>query len=160
MLDENLLTREDLADRPEFPPDKVLYGEVIQWKLKLLDRSYTHFKKSSSRSIKKEFQDFMAVESSWLDDFSLFMAIKESNGGVSWKDWPGPLRQREAQALDDFKSANSDAILRHKYRQFLFFRQWDKIHQHAKSKGITIIGDVPIFVAYDSADAWSGWSVA
>ena len=155
LLDEKLLSREDLADRPEFPADKVMYGEVIQWKIKLLDRSYAHFKKSTSRSIKKEFQDFVAAESSWLDDFALFMAIKESNGGVSWKDWPSPLRQREAQALEDFESENADSIMRHKYRQFLFFRQWNKIHQHAKSKGISIIGDVPIFVAYDSADAWS-----
>ena len=83
------------------------------------------------------------------------MAIKEQNGGVSWKDWPLPLRQREPQALEEFKTENTDLILRHQYRQFLFFRQWEKIHQHAKSKGITIIGDVPIFVAYDSADAWS-----
>ncbi len=155
LLDEQLLAREDLADRPEFPTDRVLYGEVIQWKLKLLDRSYTRFKKLTGRAIKKEFQDFIASESAWLDDFALFMAIKEQNGGVSWKDWPIPLRQRDPQALDEFKAGNADSILRHQYRQFLFFRQWEKLHQHAKSQEITIIGDVPIFVAYDSADAWS-----
>jgi 4-alpha-glucanotransferase len=132
-----------------------LYGEVIQWKIKLLDRSYARFKRSTSKAIKKEFQDFVTTENAWLDDFALFMAIKEQNGGVSWKDWPAPFRQRSLQALAEFKAGNEDSILRHKYRQFLFFRQWEKIHQYAKNIGITIVGDVPIFVAYDSADAWS-----
>ncbi len=155
LLDEHLLTREELADRPEFPAEKVLFGAVIQWKLTLLDRSYNRFKKTTAKVIKQEFQDFLAAESSWLDDFALFMAIKESCGGVAWKDWPEPLRQRIPEALAEFKAAQSDSIQRHQYRQFLFFRQWTRLHQYANEKGITIIGDVPIFVAYDSADAWS-----
>jgi 4-alpha-glucanotransferase len=155
LLDERLLSREDLADRPIFPADKVLFGEVIQWKLTLLDRSYARFKKSTAKAIKQEFQDFSESEAYWLDDFALFMAIKEANGGGPWSDWPEPLRLRDAETLSAFKSAQADSIQRHKFRQFLFFQQWGRLRQFANEKGISIIGDVPIFVAYDSADAWA-----
>jgi 4-alpha-glucanotransferase len=155
LLDEGLITRDDLADRPEFPTDKVAFGEVIQWKLTLLDRSYAHFKKASLKKIKGEFAEFIESEADWIIDFSLFMAIKEANGGVSWKDWPESLRTREPAAIEDFSNKHADSIQRHKYRQFLFFRQWEKLHHYAAEKGLTIIGDVPIFVAYDSTDAWA-----
>lgn len=155
LLDEGLLTREDLADRPEFPADRVLYGEVIQWKLTLLDRSFARFKASDDAEITQAFANFNATESFWLDDFALFMSIKEANGGVAWKDWPEPLRARAAAAIAEFIAQHQDSIQRHKYRQFLFFRQWQTLHQFTQSKGIQIIGDAPIFVAYDSADAWA-----
>ena len=128
---------------------------MIQWKLTLLDRSYARFMKSTAKVIKQEFQDFSEAESFWLDDFALFMAIKEANGGGAWSDWPEPLRLRDAETLANFKTQQADSIQRHKFRQFLFFQQWGKLRQFANEKGITIIGDVPIFVAYDSADAWA-----
>jgi 4-alpha-glucanotransferase len=155
LLDEHLLTREDLADRPSFPAEKVLFGEVIQWKLTLLDRSYARFKNAAPVDTREEFTAFMTKEAPWLDDFALFMTIKEANGGVSWEHWPEPLRQRDPAALAEFHSAHLDSIQRHKFRQFLFFRQWETLHQYAHQKNITIVGDVPIFVAYDSADAWA-----
>jgi len=155
LLDEGLLTREDLADRPAFSAERVLFGEVIQWKLTVLDRSFARFKKLTGKRLKQEFQDFIRAEAHWLEDFALFMAIKESNGGVSWKDWPQPLRSRNTAALAGFVAANAGSIQRHQYRQFLFFRQWESLHQYTQSKGIQIIGDAPIFVSYDSADAWA-----
>lgn len=155
LLDDGLLLRTDLADRPDFAEEKVLFGEVIQWKLTLLDRAYARFNQSTAQDMKSEFADFQARESHWLDDFSLFMAIKEAQGGGSWKDWPESLRQRDEQALNAFRASQAGSILKHKFRQFFFFRQWDALHQYAGQKGIKIVGDVPIFVAYDSADAWS-----
>lgn len=155
LLEDGLLLRTDLADRPDFPVDKVLFGEVIQWKLTLLDRAYARFSRSTAKRMDSEFSVFQAREAHWLDDFSLFMAIKEAQGGGSWKDWSEPLRQRDAEALNAFRTSHADSILKHMFRQFLFFRQWDALHQYARQKGITIVGDVPIFVAYDSADAWS-----
>lgn len=155
LLDEHLLTREDLADRPEFPIERVDFGEVIRWKTTLLDRSYANFRKSNAKNIKIEFEKFVEQEAAWLDDFGLFMSIKEQQGGGSWIEWPAELRQRDQTALAAFQQEQSDSILRHKFRQFLFFRQWEKLHLYAKRKGISIIGDVPIFVALDSADAWS-----
>jgi 4-alpha-glucanotransferase len=155
LLDEGLLAREDLADRPDFPPERVDYGPVIQWKLILLDRAYRRFKKSTSVKRKEQLAEFENAQSAWLKDFALFMAIKESQGGVSWDNWSPTLRRREPQALAEFAAQNADAVRRQVFRQFVFFRQWQALREYAAQKGISIIGDAPIFVAYDSADAWS-----
>ncbi|MPM83316.1 4-alpha-glucanotransferase [bioreactor metagenome] len=83
------------------------------------------------------------------------MAIKESQGGVSWDNWPVELRSRNPETLAAFTKANPEAIEKHKVRQFFFFDQWAKVQEYAHSKNIQIVGDIPIFIAYDSADAWS-----
>jgi len=155
LLEDGLLTAADLEDRPAFPTDRVDYGPVIQWKLTLLDRAYHRFKRSGSSRRREAFEQFQAENASWLSDFATFMAIKESQGGVSWENWPRPLRRREPGALQTFAAEFADAIQNHIFRQFLFFRQWQALRQYAHTRGIQIIGDVPIFVAYDSADAWS-----
>ena len=83
------------------------------------------------------------------------MSIKEANGGGPWSEWTEPLRKRERSAMDKARADYAENILRQSFYQFLFFRQWNKIKAYAHEKGITIIGDIPIFIAYDSADAWS-----
>ncbi len=155
LLDNDLLTRADLADRPSFPANKVDFGPVIEWKLKLLDRAFKHFKKSASSSIMKAYKKFCDTNSDWLNDYALYMAIKESQGGSSWDNWPEKLRSRDPQTLAEFVEKNSDEIEKHKVRQFFFFDQWSKVREYAHSKDIQIIGDIPIFIAFDSADAWS-----
>ena len=104
LLEDGLLTSDDLADRPLFPPDRVDFGPVIQWKLTLLDRAYKRFKQSTSQKRKTAFEEFQAANTAWLPDFALFMAIKESQGGVSWENWPASLRKREPDALAAFSS--------------------------------------------------------
>lgn len=155
LVEDDLLDFSDLSDRPEFPAERVDYGPVIQWKLILLDRAFARFQKNPPAGMKEELQQFQAREASWLEDFALFMAIKESQGMVSWENWPKPYRTREAQALREFRTSNPGAIERIVFLQFLFFRQWEKLREYTRAKGIQIIGDIPIFVAYDSADAWS-----
>jgi len=155
LFESGLLSRSDLEERPSFPSDQVDFGAVIPWKLKLLDKAFRNFKNSNLPEIKKEFEAFTECEVDWLDDFTLFMAIKEREGGVSWKDWAAPLRQRDPEALDKFRNSNEETIQRHAFRQYLFFKQWQNLRAYANEKGIRIIGDIPIFVAYDSADAWS-----
>ena len=150
-----MLSHQDLADRPQFPQDKVDYGPVIQWKLVLLDRAYQHFKGSQDQSLLQEFDTFQADNHAWLDDFALFMSIKESQGGVSWNNWPPHLRVRDKKTIVAFRQQNSDLIQHHLFRQFIFFRQWQKLRDYAHQNDIRIIGDAPIFVAYDSADVWS-----
>jgi 4-alpha-glucanotransferase len=83
------------------------------------------------------------------------MSIKEANGGGPWSEWKEPQRKREPAAMDKARSAYAQNILRQSFYQFLFFRQWNKLKDYAHDKGITIIGDIPIFIAYDSADAWA-----
>jgi len=154
LFEEGLLTRADLADRPVFPEDHVDYGPVIEWKLKILDRAFFNFERSGKKDIQAEFQEFQTQKSNWLSDFALFMAIKEANSGASWNYWPLPLRTRDETALAEFAKSHAIDLKRHAFRQFLFFRQWQALRAYAHEKSIRIIGDIPIFVAYDSADAW------
>ncbi len=154
LLDQGLLRKEDLADRPNFPLERVDYGPVIQWKVKLLSRAYTNFTKYGDEALSKEFELFQEEEKDWLEPFSIFMAIKTENNLVSWDKWPVELRQRDPDALKAFKQSHTKEIARHAFIQFIFFKQWYAVKEYAHSMGIRIIGDIPIFVAYDSADVW------
>jgi 4-alpha-glucanotransferase len=155
LLDENLLTHQDLVDRPQFPSDHVDYGSVIKWKLVLLDRAFERFKVSKDKTLLQEFDKFLEKNKSWLDDFALFMSIKDSQGGVSWNNWPKELRLRKKEVIDTFRNQNLELIQLHFFRQFIFFRQWQKLRDYAHQNDVRIIGDAPIFVAYDSADVWA-----
>lgn len=155
LLEEKLLTRDDLLDAPEFSEDHVEFGRVIEWKQILLARAYTRFKKSRNNKLKEEFNQFQVKNQSWLEDFSLFMAIKEKHNGISWKDWPKELRQRKDADIQQFAQSNPDLVIKYKFQQFMFFRQWSSLRKFANGKGIKIIGDVPIFVSYDSSDVWA-----
>ncbi len=155
LLEDGLLKRGDLADRPVFPVNRIDYGEAIQWKIKILDRAYNHFVEGKNKQIQAEFDAFNSEQAYWLKDFTLFMAIKEAYGGVSWDNWPNGLRQRKSSAIGAFKKNDQEKIDRNNFFQFLFFRQWQALKEYANGKQIKIIGDIPIFVAYDSADAWA-----
>ena len=128
------------------------FGPVIHWKLQVLDRAYERYL-ADPASLRAQFEAFQAQEYAWLGDFALFMSIKEANGGVAWEHWPEPVRKRDPQALQEARQ--SEAVQRHAFRQFLFFKQWNAVREYAHGRGMTIIGDIPIFVAFDSADAWS-----
>ncbi len=154
LLDEGYLTHEDLADRPIFPESRIDYGKAIQWKLMILDRVYENYKNHPG-ILESEFSDFKEKNQYWLSDYSLFMAIKDTQDGHCWLDWPQKLRKRDQTELIDFSKKYTELVERHAFRQFLFFRQWLKLKQYANSKGITIVGDIPIFVSMDSSDVWS-----
>lgn len=155
LLDDGLLARADLAARPQFSAGQVDYGAVIPWKLAILEKAYQRFQKSQPPKIGKEFDDFKSAQAFWLADYALFMAIKEANSGVAWNEWPKPFRMRDEAALKQFQAEHGDKIEQIKFGQFLFFKQWNALHQYANEKSIQIIGDIPIFVAFDSSDAWS-----
>ncbi len=155
LLAEGLLKDDDLNETPDLPRDSVPFGAVIPYKLSILDRSYSYFQLNGPTKIIKEFDTFKQKESHWLDDFSLFMAIKEKQGGGPWIDWPDLLRKRDPGTLEAFMKENQTAIDRQAFQQFLFFRQWDRLRDHAHEQNILIVGDIPIFVAHDSADVWA-----
>jgi 4-alpha-glucanotransferase len=121
----------------------------------LLDRAYKRFQKNPPAELAAEFEAFQEKEKDWLLDFTLFMAIKQDNQYAPWDQWPEPLRLRLSTALDAYRLGQADQITNIAFRQFLFFRQWDALHKYANQKSIAIIGDIPIFVAFDSADAWA-----
>ena len=155
LLDQGLLTKSDLADRPDFPVENVDYGPVIEWKIELLKRSYKRFSSSKKSKIHKKFETFKKSEKAWLEPFAIFMAIKAENGNVSWSEWPEDLRKRDPEAIEAFIAEHEKDIAFQNYLQFIFNEQWQNLRDYAREKGIRIIGDIPIFVAYDSADVWA-----
>jgi 4-alpha-glucanotransferase len=151
---DGLLAEEDLAPRPTFQPSHVDYGQLIPWKLALLQKAFSRLSSAPGR-LRQEFEKFRHDNAPWLDDYALFMSLKEANGGGAWSGWDASLRKREPAVLEKARLAHQEDILRHAFYQFLFFRQWHALRAYAHEQDIKIIGDIPIFIAYDSADAWA-----
>jgi 4-alpha-glucanotransferase len=148
LAEEGLLP--DLKDAPQFVVDRVDYGAVIPWKQELIDRAFER-----SELVGDEFGSFREANRSWLDDFALFMTLKDLYGGRPWTMWPPLLRDRDPVQIDKARAAYAREIERQAFTQFLFERQWQSLHRHARQRGITIIGDIPIFAAADSCDVWA-----
>lgn len=155
LLNEGLLTKDDLSNMPSFPDTKVDYGAVIPWKISLLNKAFGRFHIHKSDRLYQEYTEFQQEQSSWLDDFVLFMALKEYYGGSSWVTWDPGVRDRQPDDIQRVRQILSEDIQKQIFRQFIFFRQWNALRVYAKQKNILIIGDIPIFVAHDSADVWS-----
>jgi len=154
LKEDGFLNTEDLHHIPHFNPHKVDFGKVIDYKYKLLGKAFENFKKHKSET-EKFLKAFESQNKDWLEDFAFFMAAKDFHGGRLWTEWDKDLVLRKKDALGKWKDKLSDGILFHKFIQFIFFKQWDKLKKFVNEKGISIIGDMPIFIAYDSADLWS-----
>lgn len=154
LVRDDLLHPDDLTNIPNFPDEIVDFGRIIPWKLNLLERAFIRFK-SALRPVHQEYERFCAENVSWLPNYALFMALKEVNGGGAWGEWPEPERKRDSAAIVEASKHHADAIERFTFYQFVFFRQWSAVCEHAHQRGVRIIGDIPIFVAYDSADVWA-----
>mgnify|MGYP001092517742 CR=1 FL=1 len=154
LLDQELLKKSDLADRPDFPRERVDYGPVIDWKITLLRRAYHHFSTGGDPQIQQEFDTFKDSNKNWLAPYVTFMAIKNQQGGGPWNEWPETLRKHEPKTMKKFIKENVKEINFQSFQQFIFYRQWTALRDYAHKKGIRIVGDIPIFVAYDSADVW------
>jgi len=155
LLKDGLLHSNDLVEIPDFSPGRVDFGMLIPWKIGLLDRAFIQFQQAAPKKLSAEFIEFKSNHSFWLDDFSIFMALKEAHGGGSWVDWPQKLRTCDKQVIQEARGKHSTAIQRQEFRQFIFHRQWAAVREHANQENILIIGDIPIFVAHDSAEVWS-----
>jgi 4-alpha-glucanotransferase len=140
-----------------FPDDRVDFTRVEEFKREYLARAADGFKGKRGR-IRDEYKRFCEEQAGWLDDFVLFMALKSDNDGKAWYDWPRELVLRDAAALDKARRRLKGPIETRKLIQFFFFRQWRALKSYANGKGIQIIGDIPIFVALDSADVWANQS--
>src|SRR5829696_3083197 len=154
LIEDGFLTQEDFAKIPAFSASRVDFGLLIPWKLDLLQKVFSRLP-SAPENLHKEFKRFCKDNATWLDDYALFMSIKEANGGGAWSGWDESIRKRKPAALTAARLEHAENILRHSFYQFLFFRQWKKLTSYAHEKGLTIIGDIPIFIAYDSSDAWA-----
>jgi len=149
------LTGADLAEAPVFPDDRVDYGPVIEYKTALLDRAFANFRAAAPSSQREACASFCGAQAHWLDDFALFMALKEAHDLRPWHEWEQELVVRNPAALDEQREALAGEIENQKYRQWQFFDQWLALKRYANQRGMRIIGDIPIFVSLDSADVWA-----
>ncbi len=156
LLEDDLLHPDDLKEGLGFSDKQVDFGQVIGAKLNILERAFIRFEREPElASIREAYARFCADAANWLDDYALFMAIKEANGGGAWSGWSDELKNRDEAVLAEASQKHKDAIERFKFYQFIFFRQWNALRDYAREKNIQIIGDIPIFVSMDSADVWS-----
>jgi 4-alpha-glucanotransferase len=152
--EQGILSQNDLQSVPTFPAETVDYGAVAGFKMPLLHRAATNFLVSASADHRREFQEFAQTHASWLDDFALFMAVKEENNLVAWTKWPGDIARRQPEAMRRKQEELASAIDAQKFFQYVFFQQWQKLRAYGRDRNIRIVGDVPIYVAHDSADVW------
>ena len=155
LLKEQLLRPEDLDPIPAFDPVSIDYGKVIEYKMPLLRKAFSCYESQSKQALRHDLEKFERSNKEWLDNYALFMALKEHHGGVNWSEWSREAVQRNRTALASYQKELAREIAFHKFLQFLFFQQWKALKQYTNERGIKIIGDLPIFIAYDSADAWS-----
>ncbi|MEW5986688.1 MAG: 4-alpha-glucanotransferase [Chloroflexota bacterium] len=154
LVKAGLLEEADLAYVPPFPQESVDFGPVIRYKTNLLDLAFARFHQQSTMA-QQSFSRFCQTQADWLEDFSLFMALKETHALRPWHEWEPELATREPAVLAKQRTALGSTIEKHQFRQWLFFEQWLALKEYANEQGVRIIGDIPIFVSLDSADVWA-----
>ena len=158
--DPLLIDLDDLVERgllpaagaPRFPPGRVDYGAARAFRSARLRQAFESFR---GRRRPDAFDAFREREREWLADYALYSAIKDASGGAEWSEWDRELRLREQEALARARRNLSEGIELHEFAQWIFDEQWRRLKEHCERLGIALIGDVPIFVAYDSADVWA-----
>ena len=156
LIDLDLLVEEGLLEQTDLEgiewcrrADKVDFGLLYDHRLRVLRRAYGRFNGGDA------FRDFLERNAAWLPDFGLYMALKGRYGGKPWYEWADGLKFREPGTIAACRAELADEIRFFGFIQYLFFRQWDALRDYAHSKDIRIIGDVPIYVPYDSVDVWT-----
>lgn len=157
LRNDGVLLPQDLAMVPAFNAERVEFGPVIEVRTAFLRLAARRFitQCEASALLRKAFDWFCEREAFWLDDYALFMALKEEQGLRSWSEWPRELALREPEAMAAAMVRLESQIGEHKVLQFFFDRQWRQLRQRAKAAGVYLIGDIPIFAAHDSADVWA-----
>jgi 4-alpha-glucanotransferase len=151
------LHEDDFETRPVFRPEQIDFQQVAQWKARLLRRSWKRFLREASSREREELDAFAqhTDQAYWLEDWVLYAAIKEHSGGRPWTRWGRGLRDRDEETLRAASRELAEEIDYQRYLQFVFFRQWERVRQEAHARGLTLFGDVPFYVAPDSADVWA-----
>lgn len=154
------LTAADLADRPGADPVAgatagVDFGALIPWKSRVLRLAFNRFMRGTRGTGRQPLATFRSENASWVEDFARFMALKEAHGGAPWSGWPRAFADRDERAVRAFAAEHTGEIDFHIFVQWIFASQWNALHRLAAERGISIIGDIPIFVSRDSADVWA-----
>ena len=150
LIEEGLLTKEE-CDSVDFGsnPAYVDYEKIYMGRFELLEKAFHRFVPDQA------YETFVEKNKKWLEDYSLYMAIKNSLGGIAWSEWEAPLKTRQEAALEEKRVELKEQMDFICFQQYEFAKQWEKLKQYANEKDIQIIGDIPIYVAFDSADAWA-----
>lgn len=151
LVEDGLLSRSDIEGH-NFPADRVDYKTVSGFKEQMLCKAYENFRKMEED--KAVFLDFCSDNAGWLDDYTLFISLKERFNSAVWNQWPDDIKHRKSDAVRRWKEELNDRILFEKFVQYIFFKQWSGLRAYCHGKGIQIIGDLPIYVILDSADVW------
>jgi 4-alpha-glucanotransferase len=151
---QGLLAKPDLKPAPGLSAHHVNFPATLRFREERLRQAFVNFQRRRSDRA-RIFRDFCETNSDWLDDFALFMAIRRESGGKPWTEWESGLRQRQTSALRAARARLANEIVGHRFVQFAFDRQWRALRDHAHLRGLGLIGDLPIFVAQDSAEVWS-----
>jgi 4-alpha-glucanotransferase len=155
LVQEKLLKTSDLIPLKGFGDGPVDFGKLILLKYPVLRKAEANFNANATEEQREAFQHFVKKNNGWLDDYSLFMSLKEVFGQKPWLEWDKPLKQRNEKELIKYRTSLHEEIVFHQFLQYLFFGQWTRIREHAREQNIRIIGDIPLYIAMDSAEAWS-----
>lgn len=152
LVQSGLLSPDEISS-PPFPAEQVEYGRVTDYKETLLTHAFEKHKAQLERD--HAFQKFCQQQAFWLEDYTLFKALKQHYNGQVWSEWPQEIRDREERALHEAKEEFQEHMVKEKWLQYLFFTQWNALQEYSNSRGVQIIGDIPIYVNFDSADVWA-----
>jgi 4-alpha-glucanotransferase len=152
LIKEGLL---DEAPQSTGSPNKIDFGEAHSLKDQILHRAYVAYTKTTDTTLRSAFETFAQQHAHWLEDYALFRALKDAHGGVAWNEWESSLVRRTPSALERAREDLREEIEAQMFYQFLFFRQWFALKRYCNERGISVVGDLPIFVAQDSADVWT-----
>jgi 4-alpha-glucanotransferase len=155
LVENGLLTEADLASLAELPRDHVDYARLVPRKREALHAAFRRFQADASPVDAHRFEQFRNRESAWLDDYALYAALKEAHDGAAWTEWEPPLAHRDPEALTQARADHAGTIEKHLFWQYLFHRQWSALQSYCHARGIDLFGDLPIYVAADSADVWA-----
>ena len=155
LVEQGLLSREEISPPISDKVGSVNFTEAARWKTALLKKAFEHFGEQKHVGRQSEFDAFSRAESYWLEDFSLFSAIQESEGTADWTRWQPELRTRQPDAVLRAQKRFADDIRYHEFVQWQFSVQWKELKAYCAAKGIRLIGDIPLFVAHQSADVWA-----
>jgi 4-alpha-glucanotransferase len=152
---DGLLELSDFAEAPTFPEEYVDFDAVVSFKGKLLRIAYDRFRRGAGTGLRADFEEFREREKRWVEDFALFMAVKDAHGQSAWQDWDEPIRLRKSAAIEEWSTKLAIETRFYTFVQFLFARQWGELKRYANERSVRLVGDIPIFVAEDSTDVWA-----
>lgn len=161
LISPELLAKDGLIDPEElkqyFLPQegKTDFAEAESIKAAIFEKAWKHFQQEKGHQLNKDFEKFCKKEAYWLDNFALYMVLKQENGNKPWFEWPEKFKLRDEKTLKKLLADNKDAFEKTKWLQFIFSKQWNELKTYVNNKGIKFFGDLPFYTSYDSVDVWS-----